>query len=102
MVTSGPSDHRVAPRRPDAAGELAADRLRLARRDGREVTRSEGGDHEQVADGVGEEHPRRADGGEGDAADGGADHPAGVHLGGVEGDGAGEVLLADEPGSMAL
>ena len=55
-------------------------------------------DHEEEADGVAEEDPAGTDGREGDAADGGPDDPAGVHLRGVERDGAGEVLLADEAG----
>ena len=58
----------------------------------------EGGDDEQVGHGVPGEDPGRTDEVVGHAADDGADDPRGVHLGRVEGDGAGHVLAPDQSG----
>ena len=60
----------------------------------------QGADEREVGRRVDDEGPGGADLGVEDAADGGPDDPGQVHVGGVEGDGPGEVLAFDQRGDQ--
>ena len=88
-ATTNPPRTRRRPRSPLVSGTGAGSRTLSSA----QITR-------RYDSGVDDEHPRGADRREHRGADDRADHAGAVHLGGVQGDGAGQVAPADEGGEQ--